>query len=99
MTQKQANKLVEQFVRDAAKTGGVASSSQQRVCSASLVDKLAEAAWDVLNHDNDPHDGQPHNVANWNRLREKLKKVLATHRQGKTPNAAISHIRDEKSKP
>lgn len=41
-----------------------------------LVIELADAAWTVLNHDNDPHDGQPHNTANWNKLCDRIKAVL-----------------------
>lgn len=40
------------------------------------VDRVAEAAWKVLNFDNDPHDGQPHNSANWSALKRAIRKAL-----------------------
>jgi len=43
MTQKQSNKMVEQFAHDAAETGWVASNSQQRVVSRKgLIHGIAE---------------------------------------------------------
>ena len=50
-----------------------------------LADKLAEASWHTLNHDNDPHDGQEHNTANWKLLRNRLWVILKNH-QRKSPN-------------
>jgi len=47
-----------------------------KVTRKQLVDLLAETAWLVLNHDNDPHDGEPHNVANWKNLTKRIDAVL-----------------------
>lgn len=41
-----------------------------------LSEKLASAAWSILNHDNDPHDGQEHNTANWGNLVDAIEAVL-----------------------
>lgn len=53
--------------------------SDQRLARRSLVDKLAEAAWGVLNHDNDPHSGLPDDTHNWMRLCESIKAVLKSN--------------------
>lgn len=45
-------------------------------CDQKIVHALANAAWSVLNHDNDPHDGQAHNISNWNALCERIAGVL-----------------------
>lgn len=41
-----------------------------------LVQAVAEAAWGVLNHDNDPHDGQSYNTKNWHDLTRAIRNVL-----------------------
>jgi hypothetical protein len=45
----------------------------------SLVDDLANAAWKVLNHDNDPHDGKEWNTHNWTNVCSSIKEVLKKH--------------------
>jgi len=44
-----------------------------------LAETLSDAAWHTLNHDNDPHDGQEHNTANWKLLRNRLWAILKNH--------------------
>jgi hypothetical protein len=41
-----------------------------------FVQAVAEAAWQVLNHDNDPHDGQSYNTKNWHDLTRAIRNVL-----------------------
>jgi hypothetical protein len=45
----------------------------------SLSERLAERAWSVLNHDNDPRSGNPADAHNWKALkaamRDELKKA------------------------
>lgn len=48
----------------------------ERTSKQQLVVQLAEAAWGVLNHDNDFDDGAPHNEANWEALCKAIEKVL-----------------------
>ena len=42
----------------------------------SLAERLAYAAWRVLNHDNDPFDGKDYNSSNWRILVKEIKKTL-----------------------
>ena len=60
-----------------------------------LLNDLAEEAWSHLNFDNDPHDGQPHNTANWNELCERLQKVLMKHGKSAQTNAEIEKLADD----
>lgn len=54
--------------------------------SIGQVQRLAEAAWRVLNHDNDPHDGQSHNTANWHALTRAIRAELEKqHAHQETP--------------
>ena len=62
--------------------------SARLIGSGTLVEKLAEAAWHTLNHDNCHTDGQEHNTANWNLLCERIGKVLKSHRR-KSPNTEL----------
>jgi len=55
----------------------------QRKAFPQLVEKLAYAAWKVLNHDNDPDDGEEWNTANWNAVCQKISAVLKNHRTRK----------------
>jgi hypothetical protein len=43
---------------------------------AGLVDSLAQAAWGVLNHDNDPTSGKPDDRYNWINLRAAIRVTL-----------------------
>lgn len=48
-----------------------------------LIEKLAEAAWLVLNFDNDWADGEPCNTANWALLCKRLDAALPKSYQSK----------------
>lgn len=41
-----------------------------------LVEELAEAAWLILNHDNDWRSGEPCDTANWANLKKAIDKTL-----------------------
>ncbi len=72
-----------------------ARHSLRAAAGSVLVEELAEAAWRVLNHDNDPTDGEEHNTANWDTLCGKLRSVLKKHRLPQ--NAKLSGGEKEKA--
>ena len=51
-------------------------SVTSKTVTIGLVQAVAEAAWGVLNHDNDPHDGQSYNTKNWHDLTRAIRNAL-----------------------
>ena len=71
------------------------SGSLQPDGSAPLVEALATVAWETLNHDNDPHDGQIHNATNWRILCGRISRVLKKHGKHAAPAALKEPANDK----